>query len=89
MLEEQAEDLNQPDFIPDLQKVQASGRHLLDLVNDVLDFSKIEAGRMELYLETFYVPKMVNDVASIIRPLADKNATPLRCIVILISAICM
>jgi signal transduction histidine kinase len=78
MLEEQAEDLNQPDFIPDLQKVQASGRHLLDLVNDVLDFSKIEAGRMELYLETFYVPKMVNDVASIIRPLADKNANALE-----------
>jgi signal transduction histidine kinase len=78
MLQEQAEDLDQPDFIPDLQKVQTSGRHLLDLVNDVLDFSKIEAGKMELYLETFYVPKMVNDVASVIHPLAEKNANSLE-----------
>jgi signal transduction histidine kinase len=78
MLEEQAEDLQQWDFIPDLQKVQTSGKHLLDLVNDVLDFSKIEAGKMGLYLETFYVPKMVNDVASIIRPLADKNGNVLK-----------
>jgi signal transduction histidine kinase len=80
MLEEQAEDLDQPDFIPDLQKVQTSGKHLLDLVNDVLDFSKIEAGKMELYLETFYVPKLVNDVAAIIRPLAEKNGNTLEVI---------
>src|SRR4051812_17127897 len=53
MLQEEAEDVGQEDFIPDLQKIQAAGKHLLGLINNVLDLSKIEAGKMDLYLETF------------------------------------
>ncbi|MFQ6026153.1 MAG: sensor histidine kinase [Dehalococcoidia bacterium] len=78
MLEEQAEDLRQEDFIPDLHNVQASGKHLLELVNEILDFSKVEAGKMELYLETFDVPTMVKDVVTVIQPLAEKNGNTLE-----------
>ncbi|MEM1242115.1 MAG: ATP-binding protein [Cyanobacteria bacterium P01_H01_bin.26] len=73
MLEEDAEDLGQEDFIPELHKIQGAGRHLLNLINDVLDLSKVEAGHMELYLETFEIAPLLQDVVSTIQPLIDKN----------------
>jgi signal transduction histidine kinase len=77
MLQEEAEDLEADAFLPDLQKINGAGKHLLGLINDILDLSKIEAGRMELYLETFEVGRLVADVASIVRPLVEKNGNAL------------
>ena len=51
MLQEEAEDLGDEAFLPDLQRINAAGKHLLGLINDILDLSKIEAGRMDLDLE--------------------------------------
>ncbi|MGH7318204.1 MAG: ATP-binding protein [Candidatus Rokuibacteriota bacterium] len=81
MLQEEAQDLQQDALIPDLGKINAAGKHLLELINAVLDLSKIEAGRMELYLETFSVPTLVGEIAAVIQPLAAKNGTRLdvRC----------
>jgi signal transduction histidine kinase len=73
MLQEEAEDLDQQSLIPDLQKVNAAGKHLLGLINDILDLSKIEAGRMDLFLETFEVSQLLRDVAAIVQPLVEKN----------------
>jgi signal transduction histidine kinase len=78
MLQEEAEDLGQLDFIPDLQKILSAGKHLLALIDDILDISKIEAGKMDLYLERFDVASMIQDVMATITPLAEKNANPLR-----------
>jgi len=78
MLQEEATDLDQDDFSPDLQKIHASGKHLLELINDILDISKIEAGKMELYIETFGIPEMVQDVVVIIHPLVERNANTLE-----------
>jgi signal transduction histidine kinase/DNA-binding response OmpR family regulator len=73
MLEEEAVERELSEFGADLSKIQAAGKHLLALINDVLDLSKIEAGKMELFLEDFDVRALVQDVESTIRPLIEKN----------------
>jgi GAF domain-containing protein/CheY-like chemotaxis protein/anti-sigma regulatory factor (Ser/Thr protein kinase) len=78
MLQEDAADLGAEQFTDDLKKINAAGKHLLELINAVLDLSKIEAGKMELYLETFDVATLVRDIAAVIQPLAAKNANRLE-----------
>jgi signal transduction histidine kinase/DNA-binding response OmpR family regulator/HAMP domain-containing protein len=73
MMIEEASDSDEQTLVPDLQKVQSSGRHLLGLINDILDISKIEAGKMDLFFERFVVEDMLRDVISTISPLAEKN----------------
>jgi PAS domain S-box-containing protein len=78
ILMEEAKDKGQEDFIPDLEKIHASGNHLLDLINNILDLSKIEAGKMDLFLESFGISRVIEDVVSTVRPLVEKNANTLR-----------
>ncbi|NUP90094.1 MAG: response regulator [Candidatus Sumerlaeia bacterium] len=77
MLQEEAEDLGQDSFLPDLKKIHAAGKHLLSLINDILDLSKIEAGKMTLFLETFDAGQMIHDVVTTVHPLLEKNANRL------------
>ncbi len=77
MLQEDAADLGAEQFTDDLGKINAAGKHLLELINAVLDLSKIEAGKMELYLESFDVAELVRDIAAVIQPLAGKNSNRL------------
>jgi signal transduction histidine kinase/CheY-like chemotaxis protein len=81
LLQEEAEESDLTLFAQDIQKINKSGKHLLSIINDILDLSKIEAGKMELYIETFSIPNMIDDVVNTIQPLADKNGNELivRC----------
>ena len=56
-----------------LGDVLSSARHLLQLINDVLDLAKVEAGKMELHPETFPVNKAVEEVAAVIKGMAQKK----------------
>lgn len=77
MLEEDAEDLGQDEFIPDIVKIQSAGRHLLELINGVLDLSKIEAGQMELHLETIDIKQTLQEVAATVQPMMEKGGNTL------------
>jgi GAF domain-containing protein/CheY-like chemotaxis protein len=78
MLQEDASDVGAEKLVPDLKKVNAAGKHLLELINSILDLSKIEAGKMELHLEEFSVGRMVEDMAAMVQPLAEKNGNRLE-----------
>ena len=56
-----------------LNDILNSGRHLLQLINDILDLSKVEAGKMELFPESFSLNKAIDDVCSVISSLAMKK----------------
>ncbi len=77
ILLEEIDDLREELVLPALQKIQSSGKHLLGLISEILDISKIEAGRIELYLETFALQPLIEEVVTMIRPLSDKNGNKL------------
>jgi PAS domain S-box-containing protein len=58
--------------------VLVSGRHLLQLVNDILDISKVEAGRMDLAYERTPIGSIVDVVRSVIHAVAAKKGIDLE-----------
>ncbi|MEZ5672255.1 MAG: sensor histidine kinase [Thiotrichaceae bacterium] len=78
ILQEDAREQSAEQFIPDLQKIHGASYHLLDLINNLFDMSRIESSQMELYIETFDIAPMVQDITASISPLLEKQANILR-----------
>jgi two-component system, NtrC family, sensor kinase len=70
-----------PDVRSPLEEMQASGKHLLRLINNVLDLAKIEAGRMELSLYEYSVHDTVESVRSTLRSIAAEKGLELLTVV--------
>ncbi|WP_404386709.1 response regulator [Knoellia locipacati] len=77
LLERMFGDLNerQEDYLRD---ILTSGRHLLDLLNDVLDLSKVEAGQMELDRTDFSMEDCIAYALSMVRERAVEHRVTLR-----------
>jgi signal transduction histidine kinase len=62
---------------PKLQRYVAnigrSGKHLLDLINDLLDLAKIEAGRMDVRVEAISLSDMFEGLVNLLRPLCESR----------------
>lgn len=60
-----------------VKNIHSSGKHLLELVNNVLDIAKIEAGKYEMSYETFLVEDMIAEIFNVMKPMADRKAIDL------------
>ncbi len=64
-----------------VRSIRRAGEHLLRLVNDALDLARIEAGRLDLEDVDFDLDILVEEVAALMRPLADRKSLVLRVVV--------
>lgn len=74
------EDIEEQDSLikSDLSQINTAGKNLLSLISSVLDLSKIEAGKMDFSIENFSVPTLIDEVISVIKPMANRNNNNLR-----------
>jgi signal transduction histidine kinase len=73
MVKEELEDMGETGLVPDLDKINGAGRHLLQLVSDILDLSKIEAGKMTVHAAEFSISSLVEDVKTNVMPMVERN----------------
>jgi PAS domain S-box-containing protein len=52
-----------------LQRVEQSGRHLLELIGDLLDLAKIESGKLELSYEPVHIARLAADAGRFVAPM--------------------
>ncbi|MCZ7381785.1 MAG: PAS domain S-box protein [Candidatus Methanoperedens sp.] len=61
-----------------VDNILASGKHLLNLINDILDLSKVEAGKIELVIEKIPLPETINETLTLINEKAAKHNVLLK-----------
>jgi signal transduction histidine kinase/ActR/RegA family two-component response regulator len=61
-----------------LRDIHSSGKHLLELLNEILDLSKVEAGRMELEYSSFDLAAVLDESISMLRERATLHGITMR-----------
>jgi PAS domain S-box-containing protein len=61
-----------------LDTVQANGKHLLSIINDLLDLAKIESGKVEVHMEPVGCDDLLEEIVSGLRPFAREKGIELQ-----------
>ncbi|WP_129670716.1 PAS domain-containing sensor histidine kinase [Candidatus Chloroploca sp. Khr17] len=61
-----------------IHHIEASGKHLLTLINDILDLSKVEAGRLDLQISPFPVIELCQASMQFVKEMARKKELTLH-----------
>ncbi|MEZ5335143.1 MAG: HAMP domain-containing sensor histidine kinase [Methanolobus sp.] len=74
-------DILQSESFGELNQMQAeyltyitkSGKHLLEIINNILNLAKAEAGEMRLDYEIFYITEVLDEIKMMLEPIAAKK----------------
>jgi len=82
MLIPEVEGEGRKEWAEDLRRINDSGRHLLQLINDLLDIEKIKAGTIWLRAEAFEIAPLIRDLQDQMRPLVEprNNRLVIECL---------
>jgi signal transduction histidine kinase len=72
------DDTMSPHQIEGIDVIEASGRHLLALIDDILDLSRIEADKLALNLADFSLPALLDGVIQMMRYTAEEKGLRLE-----------
>jgi len=61
-----------------LLSIHDSGKHLLELINDILDLSKVEAGKSDLIMEYFDLGELLDELTRLMQPLVQARGLSLH-----------
>ena len=78
MMQEMFGPLGDDRYVGYMKDILSSGKHLLELINDILDMSKIEAGKMQLQPEPTDASELVEQSIRIVRGRAEEKRLKLR-----------
>ena len=70
--------IGHPRYVEYSDDIGRSGRHVLDIVNDLLDISKIEAGEMELDFTAVELNEAVSEAVSLVQPQVNSQRVIIR-----------